>query len=218
MQDVFFKAHQWAELKALDLPDRVIAEIERCALPFAKRILEHRPRKNDVVEELKSLLAALKTAHSSMEGFLTDSHNTPARAAALWEVNGGDGPDTLGGIRLAQALKPLTVAVHAVEGAIQRMPSGPVRHRAADPHPIKLIVGALDVGWLVAGGQPGGHGIRPSTSPTSRFRRLIGTCYEAMDQGSGDPIRAIKAYVARYRAVEAFLVRQGLSTERGRKT
>ena len=81
------------------------------------------------------------------------------------------------------------------------------------PISIKLIHNALQFGSIIAGLEPLNPNLKPSSSPASPFRRLMGICYEAINAPTNDPERAIKAYVKRWRALQEYIDRKGFGTE-----
>lgn len=85
---------------------------------------------------------------------------------------------------------------------MRQLPSEPVRHRDASYLPIRAIYSTVQAGFILAGQESAAPGIKPSASPTSKFRRLIGICYEAIDAPTTDPERAIRAYVREWRELE----------------
>jgi hypothetical protein len=95
------------------------------------------------------------------------------------------------------------VAPFSIEGASSKV--GAVQ--------IDRINSAADFGSIVAGLTPLSRRLKPSASPTSKFRKWIGICYEAMDQPSTDPVRGIKAFVKEWQAMGQLHKRLTGSTE-----
>lgn len=210
MDRISFKPHQRQELIALGLTDKMLEYIEIEALPTARRFLKRPPPKNDVRNELRDLEKALTQARERIERLLDATHDVPHLKAAAGLLTAGQGRHVMGGIRLNETSKSLAVAIKLVSDGIEAMPPGPLRHRSADPYPVELIYGALQLGVLSERGEPDPTFMRPSSSPTSPFRRMVGICYEAIGAAHADPERAIKAYMKQWMALQRHLVRMGL--------
>lgn len=204
MLRISFTRHQRTQLQALGVPDHAIALLEGEVLPAAQQLLRKRPRRNDVLAELKDLSRSLTKASASIERTLAATRVVPHRWEALSLLSGGYGRHAMGGLRLSEASEALARATRAVQQAIDDVPPGPVRQRVADPYPIQLIQGALAHGAFAAYGDPNAHQIRPSLSPTSPFRQIVGLCYEALKLRSADPERALRAYMKQWRAIERY--------------
>lgn len=218
MHRISFSSHQRRELAALGLTDKMMEYIEVEALTTARRFLKRPPPKNDVRNELRDLEKALTKARDGIERLLDATHAVPHLKAAQALLSAGQGRHAMGGLRLNETSKSLAVAIKVVADGIQGMPPGPLRHRSADPYPVELIHDALQTGVIAERHEPDPEFMRPSASPTSPFRRMIGICYEAIDAVHADPERAIKAYLKRWTALDRYLVSEGLVTERPRKT
>ena len=218
MHRIPFNTHQRKELAALGLSDKMMDYIEIEALTTARRFLKRPPRKNDVRNELRDLQKALAKARDGIERLLDATQAVPHLKAAQAMLTAGQGRHVMGGIRLNETSKSLAVAIKLVADGIEQMPPGPLRHRSADPYPVELIYDALQNGVIAERGEPQPDFVRPSASPTSPFRRMIGICYEAIDAAHADPERAIKAYMKKWTALHKHLVSMGLVTERPRKT
>lgn len=218
MHRVPFSQHQRQELLALGLGSKVLEYIEIEALPTARVFLKKPPRKNDVRNELRDLQLALTKAQDAIERLLDATPALPHLKAAQAVLTAGQGRHVMGGIRLNETSKSLTVSIKLIADGLEQMPPGPLRHRSADPYPVELIHDALQAGSIAESGDPDAHGVWPSASPTSAFRRLVGVCYEAIDAQFADPERAVKAYVKKWSALHKYLVSLGAVTERGRKT
>lgn len=78
------------------------------------------------------------------------------------------------------------------------------------PYPVELIHNALHAGVIAERHEPDHDFMRPSSSPTSPFRRMIGLCYEAIDAPHADPERAIKAFMKKWTALNRHLISVGL--------
>lgn len=204
MQPVRFEPHQRVELLRLGLVNEAIDQIEVDALPRAQFIIKPDPPLGSVRDELSDVAQAIGGAQSAIEKLLSATEAAPHRLAALQLVAAVALPDRrrhiFGGARLQDAFKSLAKAMEVVEDAMAEIPPGPIRHRTASDLPIDLIHSALQLGFIFAGREPLHPTLRPSASPTSAFRRIIGICYEAIGAGSNDPERAIKAFVKRWRS------------------
>lgn len=219
MHRVLFKAHQRDELLSLGVESIAIECIEVEALPIARQFLRRPPPKNEVLGELRDLQRTLTKAHGAIERLLNATAAVPHLKAAQAWLTAGQGRHAMGGLRLNETSKSLSVAIDVVVTGIAQVPPGPLRHRSADPYVVELIHDALQHGSIAATGDPMSHGLRPSASPRSGFRRMIGICYEAIvAKDDADPERALKAYMKKWRALMRHLESQGFSTERPRRT
>jgi hypothetical protein len=219
MNPIRFDAHQRAALTKLGLTPEAIFYIEAEALPTARIFLRQRPPKRDVVKELLDLQKSLLKARAGIERLLGASRDVPHLHTALAHLSAGHGRYALGGLRLSETSQSLAVAIDVIEKGIADLPPGPVRHRFADPYPIELIHGAIQTGTFKATGDPYAHGMSPSVSHTSRFRRVVGVCYEVLlNQPEADPDRALRAYVKAWRAGMRRFDEQEKCTERVRKS
>lgn len=215
MAPIRFASHQSAELLKLGLAQEAIDRIEVEGLPLAKAALEREPPRADVRDELQAVAEALSKARRAVERLLNATAAVPHLKAARLKIAGGGRRYQMGGMRLDETSKSLATAIDVVSEAISRLPPEPMRHQSADPLPIKFIHSALQFGSIMAGlGPLLPRLLKPSSSPTSAFRRMVGICYEAIDAPSTDPERAIKAYVKQWRALQDHIERTGLGTER----
>lgn len=197
---VRFTAEQKRELHRLGVPEQAIARLEQEAMPQVRRfVLQRPPRRRDVLAELRGLEDSMRSARDAIERFQDWTHESPPLRYARAAVPGGEHPQIRDGIRLHRASMALADALDAITEAIERLPAGPTRHQVASPRVVELLHDTLKVGMIAAGLDPGTHPIRPSASPTSRFRKFIGICFEAIGARNVDPERAIKAYVKAWR-------------------
>jgi hypothetical protein len=219
VEPIRFKPHHRAELLRLGLVPDAIDRVEVEALPAARELLTRAPLRGDVVNELRCVEKALLDAKNAIEKLLTATDQVPHRMAARMLLSGMGHRFTQGGRKLDQTSTSLTASMKVVAEAISKLPPGPNRHQAASSLPIKLIYSAVQFGSLKGGVDELPANLKPSSSPTSSFRKMIGICYECVDAPSADPERAIKAYVKRWRALEKHLESIGLlSTERPGKS
>ena len=213
MSPIRFKEHHREELLKLGLTPQAIEQIEMEGLPPALAILEREPPRAEVRGELHSLSDALTEARTAVERLLNATATVPHLNAARLKIAGGGRRNVMGGMRLNETSQSLATAVDVVEAALEKLPDEPVRHLSADPLPIKLIHRALQFGSIIAGLEPLNPNLKPSSSPGSPFRRMVGICYETINAPTIDPERAIKAYVSRWRAVQEYIGRTGFGTE-----
>lgn len=204
MEPIHFKPDQRAELLRLGLPDSAIEQLEFDGLPLAKHRLTREPARNEVLDELRDVGKAIDDARNKIERLLSAPRAVPHLWAARMQIAGGGRRHVMDGIRLNEASSALERARGVVDDAMARVPAEPVRHRVASDFPIEAIHSAVQLGFIVAGQEPIGPGLKPSASPTSKFRRMIGICYEAIDAPTTDPERALKAYTKRWRAFEEY--------------
>jgi hypothetical protein len=195
MDLIRFEPHQRDELLRLGVTLDAIERLERPVLSWASRYLAKEPPRGAVLRELKGIADAVASAHSAIEGILDDSDPNPDRAAARWYFAGTLKRYKSDGLRLGETSKSLSLALDLVNAAIARVPPGPLRHKSADPYPIEQIHKAL-LGHADASDD---RQFRPSVSPTSKFRQVVGICYEAIGASSNDPERAIKAYLLQWK-------------------
>ncbi len=202
MEPIPFKPDQRAELLRLGLPVSVIDFIEIDGLPLAQYRLTREPPHGDVLAELRAVGKAIDEARNGIERLLNATRAVPHLWSARMQIVGGGRRHVMDGIRLNASSTSLETARGVIDDAIARVPLEPVRHRAASHLPIEAIYDAVQLGLILAGREPVAPGLKPSVSPTSKFRRLIGICYEAIDAPTTDPERAIRAYIKKWRAFE----------------
>lgn len=218
MHSIPFLPHQREELLRIGVQGQAISCIEIEALPMARRFLTRPPRKKDVLDELHGLQKKLAEAHTAVERLLDANAAVPHLREAQAFLAASQGRHALGGLRLHRTSRSLAEAIDIVTAGIATIPPGPLRHRSADPYPIKLIHSALQHAAMFESGDPALVGLEPSSSPASPFRRLVGICYDAIGVKHADPERALKAYMKAWRALEKHLENAGLGTERPAKT
>ena len=219
MQPVRFTPQQHAELLRLGVVDQAIVQLETDALPRAREILKRGPPKGAVLDELAAVDKALVVARSAVERLLNAKDSVPHLREARARIHGGGYRHMFGGLRLDETSKALSVAIGVVADAIATLPAGPVRHQSASPLPIKLIFSAVQFGSVLSGLEPVLPQLKPSMSPTSGFRQMVGICYEAIGTASTDPERAIRAYLKQWRVLMQIAESQShLRTERAPRT
>jgi hypothetical protein len=219
-----FTASQRRELRQLGVPDVAIEVIEVEALPRARRALVRPAPILEVREELVRAEAAVREAHKALEDLLVSS-DLPSRRDARRYINGGGARHLFDGIDLNNASKALVPAQQVLARAIARLPNEPVRHKTAADLPVEFIHDALQTGCSYSGmpfehqkGRRRGLSLvapkfRPSASPTSPFRQIVGICYERIGMPASDPERAIKSYVKRWTEFTDSLAREIRGTE-----
>ena len=213
MIPIRFKKRHREELLEMGLTPQAIEQIEVEGLPLAMAVLEREPRRAEVRGELQSLSDALTEARTAVERLLNATATVPHLNAARLKIAGGGRRNVMGGMRLNETSQSLATAAEVVAEALKKLPDEPVRHLSADPLPIKLIHRALQFGSIIAGLEPLNPNLKPSSSPASPFRRLMGICYEAINAPTNDPERALKAYVSKWRALQEHIDRTGFGTE-----
>lgn len=213
MIPIRFKKHHREELLEMGLTPQAIEQIEVEGLPLAMAVLEREPRRAEVRGELQVLSDALTEARTAVERLLNATATVPHLNAARLKIAGGGRRNVMGGMRLNETSRSLATAVEVVSEALKKLPDDPVRHLSASPLPIKLIHRALQFGSIIAGLEPLNPNLKPSSSPGSPFRRMVGICYETINAPTIDPERAIKAYVSRWRALQEYIDRKGFGTE-----
>lgn len=205
MRPIKFNESQRARLLKLDLIPEVIAVVEAEALPVAKGLLEKPPRLGDVRSELREVHKALQRAQHSVAALMGATDAVPYRQEARSRVR--IGPFRAQDAAMQKLAGSFPDAIAAVAEALDKMPAKPTRHRTASPAVVNEIYRAVQKGYIMAGLEPLQPHLAPSVSPGSRFRELIGICYEALGAPSSDPERAIKAYLKQWRQLEALTER-----------
>jgi hypothetical protein len=219
MDPIRFTDLQRSELQALGLIDEVLHELEVRGLPTASRLLTREPARGDVLAELQSLEKSLRDAQAAVMRILTVSEDVAPHAVEARRHLLVAGPAYGAGVRaLFDVRDALTAAVGVAQQARSRAPRDPLRHRAASHRPVEAIHECMQLGRLIAGRDSLPKSLRPSASPTSPFRRIVGICYEAIDAPTADPERAIKAYVKRWKPLAELEIDGGVGTERHLKT
>lgn len=212
MEPIRFQPHHRAELVRLGLQSETIERLERPVLNWASRYLVREPPNKAVLKVLNRLAAALTSAHGAVEGILDHSIRSPAlEAARRYFVSGGRRHDR-DGMRLDEASKSLATAIEVVAVAVKKVPTDAARHRSADPYPVELIHKALM--HPTKAGPAASAKLRPSVSPTSAFRQIVGICYEAIGAPNTDPERPIRAYMKQWRELEKYAATLTQWTER----
>lgn len=205
MEPIRFNTDQRAELLRLRLLDSVIDHLESDGLPLAQYRLTREPPRGDVLDELRAVGKTINEARIEIERLLNATRAVPHLWTARSQISGGGRRHVMGGIVLNQTSKSLATALAVIDEAIAAIPTKPVRHHDASDFPIKAIYSAVQRGFVMAGQEPVAPGLKPSASPTSKFRRLIGICYEAIGAPTDDPERAIKAYVKEWRKLDKYM-------------
>lgn len=219
MQPIRFTAQQRADLLQMGLVAQSIEALETEALPRARHALSRQPPKSAVLDELTAVDKSLTDARNAIARLLNATDAVPHLKAARSSIHGNGYRHLFGGLRLDETSKSLTVAIGVVADAIANLPEGPVRHQTASAYPIKLIFNAVQFGSAVAGRNPVVRELKPSASPTSAFRKMVGICYEAIGAATTDPERAIKAYLKEWRSFERYVRSLGKpGTERPNET
>lgn len=194
MPKISFTEEQRERLRKLDLLTEQIAEIES-ALPLNRSLLEQPAGMADVREELSVLSAALKRAHAAAEK--VDKGKSPKLNEARWRLELADFDTTNACETLPTVLKALAAADIGIQRALADLPNKERRSVAADFRPVARIKKALLDGFIKAHKLPlPPCTLRVSSSEGSKFREIVGICYEAMGQKNADPERAIKQYIA----------------------
>jgi hypothetical protein len=207
MNPIRFEPHQLAELEQLGVVPEAINQLETEALPLAQEFLERQPAHTDVRDELQAVADALAAARHAVERLLNAKRAVPHLIAARSRIAGGGRRNMTGGMRLAETSQSLATAIEVVAAALGTVPDKARRHPSASAMPIKYLHMALQRGSIMAGHDPLVPALKPSSSVTSAFRRVIGICYEAIGEPSTDPERAIKAHVKNWRAQQDYAER-----------
>lgn len=218
MKPVQFTPDERRELLRLGLSEAMVHQIEVDALPIAKESLSWQPSRSDVRAELREVTDAIKAARDAIEALLAATSAAPARLTARSLLPGGGLRHREGGMRLAEASKRLDDSLSVLQVAESCIPDDkPLRRTTASHYPVELIHNAMQLGSLIEGADPHVERVRPSSSPTSRFRQVVGICYQAIGADNTDPERAIKAYMTERRKLNRALQSRGSGTERPRQ-
>ena len=213
MNPIRFEPHHLAELKQLGVVPEAINLLEVEALPAARGVLEHEPAHADVRGELQAVADALEAARHAIERLLNAKPEVAHLRAARSRIAGGGRRNMMGGMRLDETSQSLTTSIDVLAAALATVPKDALRRQSATSLPIKHIHRALQVGSVHAGFDPLVPNLKPSSSITSGFRRVVGICYDAIGFPTDDPERAIRAYVKSWRALQAYIPQTGFGTE-----
>jgi hypothetical protein len=213
MPPIRFTKQQRKDLLGLGLPDEVITAIEVEALPWSRRIVLHQePRRADVLAELRAVQSALIRARDAIERFLQPEPkgpppysvplpSVPHLDAARKRLAGGGYRHIMDGIPLNRTSMALVECIEVMDRAVASVEPGPVRRRTANTMAIENIHRAMQKASFFSTGQFHLPGLEPSASPESKFRDVIGICYQAIGAPFPDPERALKAYMREWRAL-----------------
>ena len=190
-----FTKDQRIRLKELKVNDLQISEIEEKVLIAARHHIRKLPTLTDVRDEFGKLNKALNDAQDTMSELLrADADEEISAKGEVFErilredfKMQGDGEffeKTLRGIAVVKA-----IAVRARK----KLPTEQRRKNEASPFPVQLIADAL------IRNNENNQTIRPSSSPTSQFFKIVEICYEKIKgkDKNQDPSRAIRAYLLR---------------------
>jgi len=217
---VKFTKRQLQQLRRLGVVGEQIAEVEK-VLSICRFLLRRMPTMGDVRDELLDLQKDLRAASESLKRWeqlrereaKADGRTVaPALDEAYSRVEKESFEIRGDGLVLERALLVLTPALASISRALTALPKAQRR----DVHtwePIAYIAKALSLGWArseralrqvavtSAGRAPRPYPHKPSSGESSRFRQIVGICYEAMQvEQHGDPERPIRAYLAWSRA------------------
>ncbi len=198
-----FSRDQRADLMRMGLCDVEINELE-IYLPLCRAWLGRPPKLQDVRDAIESLHSAMKKAHGAMTNLRTATPLMEAKFEALVRLQLVDEDG-----EIDRAMQALEIACSVVQRTQKSLTTKQRRHRTADIAPVRLIDKALLQGFIKRPstnstdsktGQRQSNPVRPYTlrrsySPKSKYRKIMGICYEAIGQES-DPVRAIKAFIA----------------------
>jgi hypothetical protein len=218
-----FSDDQKKELGLLGALPTQIAELRK-ALLTVRSVVARKPANTDVAAILGDIAKHAAALSKRLRGSVSTAKAHTAAFGAIAQRYWNDErvkhssldrcghPGATVSIYLCPLLDALTDAAHS---GIKAIPRKPVRHKAADPKAIKAIYNALVFGWprndtttwiddaqknaapvvSLTPMPPFPRRLRPSSSPTSAFSRIVGICYAAVEGNSG-PERAIKVYKA----------------------
>jgi len=198
MNPIRFEPHHLAELKQLGVVPEAINLLEVEALPAAQYVLEREPAHAEVRGELQAVADALEAARHAIERLLDAKPEVPHLRAARSRIAGGGRRNMMGGMRLNETSQSLATSIDVLAAALATLPDKPLRRKSASSLPIEHIHRAL---------------LKPSSSVTSGFRRVVGICYDAIGFPTDDPERAIRAYVKSWRALQDYILQTGFGTE-----
>jgi len=183
-----FTADQKCRLKAHNVTDRQILELERKVLPASRYHISKQPTLTDVRDELGKLNKALKNAQNTMAELLQADEEISAKGEVFERIMSENfklqGEDEF----FEDTLRAIAVANVITEKARKKLTTEQTRNNEASPYPVQLIADAL------TRNNESNKTIRPSVSPTSPFFKIVEICYEAIREKHQDPSRAIRAY------------------------
>lgn len=205
-----FSPDQRQRLTNLGLRTVEINELE-IYLPLCRALLGPTPKFQEVRDAIESLHRKMKSAHSAMAELRTATLSMAAKYEANARLIIADerGHRAAEGGDIERAMQALESACSVVQRAQESLPKVQRRHRKADIAPVQFINKALLDGFNkrhstnstdpVTGERRFGplppYTLKQSSSANSPYRRIVGICYEAIDQNL-DPERAIKAFIA----------------------
>lgn len=164
---------------------------------------------SDVRDELAGLHKAVQSAANALERWESARVRTPALAEARARVLDASFDSDDSGTAIGDAASAAHRALIVIADALARLPKTR-RGPQASPLPVYWIHKALARGWgrihyPVRRGEdsePDENGPippyphSPSSGITSRFRKIVGICYDAaLGTRDNDPERAIKAFM-----------------------
>jgi len=196
-----FDEEQVAELRGLGLPDVQILALKHALLGVHACLVQAVPM-SDVRDELAALQSAMTVAVKRLRRVRRSTAPAPWEALMRIQKARPEHVDSIDGDRwnddLAHAEQALRDLLETVGWAIEDLPTGQRRYRAANPEAIGHIHRGLMKGWTEAhAGQAfPAFPFRPSINPTGPFRTIVKICYAAVTgHHDADPERAIKAYI-----------------------
>jgi len=194
-----FTQDQRRRLRECGLIDAQIDEVETFALPICLALLTRPPTMQEVRNELIVVSKALERAHEAMAALSSANLAAPGRFEASQRVLMAEYNLQGDGSVFEKTLAQLVATQAVLNHAQAELPEGPRRDPAASAMPVNRIDQALLSGfvkWYSTEDAPMPHYMmKPSASPGSDFREIVGLCYEAMGRQNSDPERAIRAYV-----------------------
>ena len=227
------------QLKTLGVCDEQISELRK-ALLTVRRAFIRQPSNNDtrdILADVEKLTAKLLKKLESIALQIDSPHD---KAGSLIDQSYyQQRPDDDGHTAMLHLVPRLRALHTAARYGLDQIPTKEsVRHRLADPAPIKRIHTALITGWHQAHsdgpsyrrGMPCEESesavaiqkqdrrprpaypkrLQPSTSAGCAFRKVVGICYVAVN-GTADPERAISEYVGEFKKRRDVKVKATLS-------
>ena len=199
-----FTEAQVADLRRQGLSDVLISELKR-ALLGVHACLAWAVPKNDVRDELTELQSSVMGTMSAFRQVERSGSGAAWEAQLRLQMAHADHSESVesdgwnGGVKRAR--KALSDILETLDWALRDLPADQRRFRA-NPEAVRHIHSALFKGWLDEhrdGPRPK-FPFKPSSSPNSRFRRIVETCYAAAaDNPDADPERAIRLFIEQER-------------------
>jgi len=185
-----FTEDQKKRLKELNMTDYQISEIEKKVLIASRFHIRELPTLTDVRDEFDKLERVLKDTQNTLSKLLRADEDKSAKGEVHERIISADFEMKGDGELIEKTLFSLVPITVAVRMARKKLPTEQRRTNQASPFPVQLINEVIN--WNIESKLT----IRPSSSSSSRFFKIVVICYEAINEKNQDPSRAVKAYIS----------------------